>query len=354
MVNSYNKYIRSDFHDGDQKAFLEKCLLRSGLSSFSAFAKENELHSRVTRDWKNEKYRIPHSLVQKLSKKYEVVLPASYKNIDTLSLQKVAGVKGGQATFKKYGYVGAPLALKQAGWKKWWDSEGSKKLNSILIERKIHIPKYSKHLAEFFGIMLGDGGLTEYQTRVTLNIESDAEYIQYVQSLMYNLFKEKTSLIKAKGTKAVSINVSRKSLTSFLVKNGLYVGNKVKLQIDIPSWITSSQSFSKYCVRGLFDTDGGVFFEKHGYKNKEYSYIRFSFVNMSKPLLVSVHKVLSELGIPSRLNTKRSVTVEGLQNVSKYFILVGTSNPKHSRKYENFRKLDRHKEKWQSGLSHSS
>jgi hypothetical protein len=98
----------------------------------------------------------------------------------------------------------------------------------------------------------------------------------------------------------------------------------------------------------------GVYFEKHRYKNKEYSYIRLSFVNASKPLLESVFRALQDLGIPSRLNIKRSVTIEGLRNVSKYFNLVGTSNPKHSLKYENFRKLDKHKEKWQSGLTRSS
>jgi hypothetical protein len=296
----------------------------------------------VVSEWKNEKYRMPHALVQKLSKKYTVSIPKSYTKVNSLDLKSIAGKKGGKAVLKKYGHVGIDPTARKEGWEKWWLKHGINKPNSILQQTKIYIPKYSSSLAEFFGIMLGDGGLTEYQTKVTLNSESDASYVIYVESLIYKLFREKASILKIKNAKASIVCVSRKELTTFLVKKGLCAGNKVKEQIDIPNWIKKNGKFLKFCVRGLYDTDGGVYFEKHRYKDKEYSYIRFSFVNASKPLLESVFKALKYLGIPSRLNIKRSVTIEGLRNISKYFNLVGTSNPKHSLKYENFRNLDKH------------
>lgn len=354
MTESYsNKYDRSNFKPGEQKVFLHECLFHSDLNNFTSFAKNNNLHPKTVSEWKNEKYRMSHSLVQKLSKKYNVTIPKSYTKVNSLDLQKMDGKKGGKVVFEKYGRIGVDPILRQKGWEKWWLKHGINKPNSILQQTKISIPKRSSSLAEFFGIMLGDGGLSEYQTRITLNIESDADYIIYVQALIHKLFKEKSSIIRSK-TKATAICVSRKRLTKFLVKNGLCIGDKVRVQIDIPDWIKENQNFLRLCIRGLYDTDGGVYFEKHRYKDKEYSYIRLSFVNASKPLLESVFKALQDFGIPSRLNIKRSVTIEGLRNVSKYFNLVGTSNLKHSLKYENFRKLDKYKEKWQSGLSHSS
>lgn len=343
MTKSYsNKSDRSGFKTGEQKAFLCECLFHSGLKNFTSFAKNNNLHPKTVSEWKNEKYRMSHSLVQKLSKKYNVKIPKSYSKVHSHDLKKIAGKKGGRAVFEKYGRIGVDPILRKRGWEKWWLKHGINKPNSILQQTKIYIPKHSSSVAEFFGIMLGDGGLTEYQTKVTLNSESDASYVIYVKSLIYKLFKERASILKIKNAKASIVCVSRKELTTFLVKNGLCAGNKVKEQIDIPNWIKKNGNFLRFCVRGLYDTDGGVYFEKHRYKDKEYSYIRFSFVNASKPLLKSVFKALQDLGIPSRLNIQRSVTIEGLRNVSKYFNLVGTSNPKHSLKYENFRKLNKH------------
>lgn len=352
MVKTYSN-LRAGFKNGDQKKFLLSCLENSEALNLTTFSRQNKLHPRVLKDWHDEAYRMPHPLVKQLSKKYHVDVPTSYCSVESSALRKISGVSGGNATFKKYGQIGNPK-LRLLAWKKWWQTKGKYKPAQILQQKKLVLPRRSHLLAEFIGIMLGDGGLTEYQTRITLNKESDEDYIIYVKGLIYKLFKENTSIIKLKTSKAVHLCVSRKKLTLFLVKNGLFVGNKVTKQVDIPKWIKENSNFLKYCIRGLFDTDGGVFFEKHHYKDNTYSYIRFSFVNKSKPLLFSVQKSLASFGIPSRLNRDRSVTIEGLRNVSKYFTLVGTSNLKHLHKYEVFRKLDKTLEKWQSGLSHSS
>lgn len=342
MTKSYSKeLVRSGFKPGERKVFILECLFNSRLKNLTSFSKNNNLHPKVVSEWKNEKYRMPHVLVQKLSKKYIVSIPKSYSKVNSLDLKSIAGKKGGEAVLKKYGHIGIDPIARKEGWEKWWLKHGINKPNSILQQTKISIPKHSSSLAEFFGIMLGDGGLTEYQTKITLNIESDADYIVYVKALIYKLFKERASILKIKNAKASIVCVSRKELTTFLVKNGLCSGNKVKEQVDIPNWIKKNPSYLTTCIRGLYDTDGGVYFEKHHYKFRTYSYIRFSFVNASKPLLRAVYQALLDLGISSRLNIKRSVTIEGLRNVSKYFNLVGTSNPKHSRKYENFRLLDK-------------
>ena len=53
--------------------------------------------------------------------------------------------------------------------------------------KKVVLPKYSSELAEFFGIMLGDGHLSDYQVTVTLGTKEMA-YAEYIVTLMAALF----------------------------------------------------------------------------------------------------------------------------------------------------------------------
>ncbi len=55
--------------------------------------------------------------------------------------------------------------------------------------KKILLPKHSIHLAEFFGIMLGDGGINNpWQATITLNATKDREYSRYIKELIKFLF----------------------------------------------------------------------------------------------------------------------------------------------------------------------
>ncbi|MBM4467703.1 MAG: hypothetical protein FJ014_19490 [Chloroflexi bacterium] len=50
------------------------------------------------------------------------------------------------------------------------------------------IPEKSPLLAEFIGIMLGDGSITDHQVTVTLNKTDDAEYANFIRELIGGLF----------------------------------------------------------------------------------------------------------------------------------------------------------------------
>src|SRR5690348_5750833 len=68
----------------------------------------------------------------------------------------------------------------------------------------INIPiGYSENLAEFFGIMLGDGKLAKYQIIVTLGIKEMA-YAEWVRDLMERIFTVKPRIaIRRTGYKDV-------------------------------------------------------------------------------------------------------------------------------------------------------
>jgi hypothetical protein len=68
------------------------------------------------------------------------------------------------------------------------------KRNCNNTSRKVTIPsKYTPKLAEFFGVMFGDGHVTPNQVTVTLGTK-EPEYVKHVALLMEDLFKTKPSI----------------------------------------------------------------------------------------------------------------------------------------------------------------
>ena len=87
--------------------------------------------------------------------------------------------------------------------------------------------------------------------------------------------------------------------------------------------------YSAACLRGLMDTDGGVFLHKYRVNGKIYSYKKICFTNRSVPLLDFVEETLLRLGF----NPKKILKVENKKvwlynsnEVEEYLGLVGTSN----------------------------
>ena len=116
-------------------------------------------------------------------------------------------------------------------------------------------PTKSENLAEVFGALMGDGGITRRQVRVTLNSVTDADYIRHLQRLLKNLFVIKVVVVPRKG-RAIDLLMSSRKLVVFLQNRGLIVGDKLKHGLDIPNWINERRVWQKACIRGLFDTDG--------------------------------------------------------------------------------------------------
>lgn len=158
--------------------------------------------------------------------------------------------------------------------------------------KPIKLPTNSEKLAEFMGIMAGDGGLNNpWQITISLNSEADAEYSEYVSLLIKDLFDLDTRFMRRDG-KDLKIICSSAGLVDFLVEKGFTRGNKIKLKITIPDWVKGNKLFKKAFVRGLMDTDGCLYIHKHTVAGKYYQNIGLCFANKSLPLVTSFKKVL--------------------------------------------------------------
>lgn len=329
-----NKSKRVIFPKGKQKEFLDQIKNILGFS-WTDIARFLDISNRTLTDWKREKFSISLLAVKKLARKAKLPIPQNIEIKDPFWYVSLGS--GGVALYKKYGRVGGDPEYRNMKWREWWNREGKYAKHPIIgVSKPIKIPKYSEKLAEFVGIILGDGGISKYQVAVTLNALDDREYGDFVVRIVKHLFGVKPSIHKKRGCNANNIVVSRRELVKFCSeKLGLKIGNKVKQQVDIPQWIIKDKKFKAACLRGLVDTDGSVFTHSYRAGGKVYSYKKISFTNLSQPLRMSVYDIMKEMGLNPRLAQNKDVRLDSQEDVKKYFWLVSSNNPKHLKRYSN-------------------
>ncbi len=189
-------------------------------------------------------------------------------------------------------------------------------------------------LAEFIGILLGDGCI--YETNYGIGIicgEIDGDYIHsYVPALIRGLFRKKPRIDRIKD-KGVSIRCYfySKSIAQFLVETfGIPTGKKLEEKLKIPTIFYEHNQLLKACIRGLIDTDGGV------HRHHENS-IQLQFANRSESLVESLQRALEYLGYTPSISYREprdtyNVYLFG-EEVEKYLEEIGSSNPKNQVKY---------------------
>lgn len=316
---------------GKQNKFINKILLKISVKEAADLC---NLSERTIRDWRREKFLIDKNAALKLCKKVNIPLPYDKKEKDDYWYTKNSCYIGARACLKKYGSIGGNLKDRTKKWHEWWEREGKFKSKIIKKCKPINKPKFSEELAEFVGITLGDGGITNRQLTITLNYIDDKKYGKFVASLMRKLFKAHVGIFFDKKGSVNRYSISRTELIRFCTeKLGLKKGNKIKQQIDIPNWIKRNKLYSIACVRGLVDTDGCVFTYRYKVNGKFYSYKKLSFRSYSEPLISSVYKILKNTGLNPRMAQDNDLRLDSIEDMRKYFEIFNSHNPKHLRKY---------------------
>lgn len=216
------------------------------------------------------------------------------------------------------------------------------KTNIDLFKFKIvHYPIYGTarlpqkqffELAEFVGILIGDGSINHKTNQIIISSgEIDGDYIKkYIPNLINRLFSKKVKFRKlSKG--GLDCLFSSKLISTFLTKKMGFVSPKTN--ISIPKIFFSNTNLLKACIKGLFDTDGGI----HRHHKKS---IQLKFTNKSKPLIFSLQRALSILGYKvtntiDKRNHIYSLYLFG-KTVEKYSHEIGFSNPKNQIKFKQW------------------
>jgi hypothetical protein len=322
---------------GKQKELIDNVHKKTGLD-WASLADICKICERTLRDWRREKYTISFESLKSLCKISNFRVPANIEILPEYWSVKKAGKAGALRRNEIYGNPGTPAGRKKGGLivqKNFSLNPGYAKKVGFIVRKKIAHPRKSTQLAEFIGIVLGDGSITKYQVTISMNSISDISYGTFVQKLILRLFKisPRVSIVKKNTLQVV---VTSRNLVEFLFKCGLKQGDKVAQQIDIPKWIMGNRDFRINCLRGLFDTDGGIYFHTHVTKGIKYRHMGLCFTNKSIPLLNSVYTILLSLGIRAKTNNKSHVSIYDRKEIKKYMNIIGSHNEKHINRFNSY------------------
>ncbi|MDR3582721.1 MAG: LAGLIDADG family homing endonuclease [Candidatus Pacebacteria bacterium] len=191
-------------------------------------------------------------------------------------------------------------------------------------------PPYSTELAEVIGIILGDGAISGYQIRISLDRHRDRKYADFIVDLMGKVLGEYPSYREREADNTIALRISGVGLVEILEKLGMQRGDKIAHQVSFPQWIRENLVYSTACVRGLFDTDGGLYF----HKKKKRTYLGWCFASFSDPLLLDVMSTLQKLDFNVKKSGAHKLYMYSLESISRYFEVVGSHNPKNAVKLE--------------------
>ena len=210
----------------------------------------------------------------------------------------------------------------------WGQVKGGE--NSLGTTKEMVCPEKCSQLAEFVGIILGDGHITQrkegtHQVVIAGDAQHELPYFQYISRMVLDLFGLETVIHTAytKDHNGLFIRITSKRLVSFLLSIGLFAGDKIRNNQGIPEWIFENEEYVRACIRGLMDTDGSIHLmsKRDGLK-------RISFTNYCVQLLDDVYKGLHSLGYhPTR--TGRKLYLSRQAEVETYLKEIGFANSKH-------------------------
>ena len=186
--------------------------------------------------------------------------------------------------------------------------------------------KISSELCEEIGIHIGDGSVyatnNRFEFRISGNPKNEWTYfLNFLSPLYKRLFgiaphirREKTVICLAIYSKAV---VTFK--TNVL---GIPAGKKTH-SIDIPKIILENREFFIPCLRGIFDSDGCVYFDKS--QNRP----MIDITSVSYNLRKNIKQCCRKLGLSVYSSGEKNLKMQGWKDFNLWVKLIGSSNPKN-------------------------
>lgn len=209
-----------------------------------------------------------------------------------------------------------------------------KKTDNKILDLNLNSPE----LAEFIGVLIGDGFIGKYGRHMLIQITGHkindrAYYCTYLIPLIKKIFNvdakfyERDTCIRLSIYSKVVFNTIKKVFD-------FPVGRK--LNLSIPKNIIKTKECKISLIRGIFDTDGSISLQRGKYPV-------ISITTISEILAKQMQEILNEFNFGAyicrskgRDNYKDSfrVVIFGKQKVLKWKKLINSSNPYHLNRIE--------------------
>jgi hypothetical protein len=217
--------------------------------------------------------------------------------------------------------------------------------------------KIDEDLAELLGIHIGDGCISENKRYSEYYLGGDLiEEREYHDNWVGPLFNKKimnplfNKNVKYKEHPKVGVygfHIFDKNLANFFKEFGIASGSKIN--IGIPNEIVKDLRLLKRFLRGLFDTDGTLYFEKsYTSKHRKNNHPIIKLGTVSNTLAQDVFNSLKKIGLNPRMknphkgkkdkNLVYSVILYRKQDIHYYINEIGFKNPKHYTKWQVFKR----------------
>ena len=282
-----------------------------------------------------EKYRSGHaSIPDKIFDKLVQIARIDIKERELVKLEdNFAQVKGGREAYK----------INKAKF-----DEG-RLLGSKSLEKKREIEKVifdldiTTDICELTGTFIGDGCFNCYKNNLYhVEFAGDSRYdLPYYEKriipIIKNIVPDINPHLYYGHNMENSLRVVLYSKKMFIfIKDFLgFSPGKKTFDVKIPDKIIlAGEEYMRATIRGIFDTDGGVFLDKR--KMYKTPYPRIFLQTVSKPLYDQLFTYLSkEFKIYTRFNEKRQIyiiEIYGINQIKKWMYLIGFSNERHLNK----------------------
>ncbi|MBU1198974.1 MAG: hypothetical protein KKF46_00685 [Nanoarchaeota archaeon] len=198
--------------------------------------------------------------------------------------------------------------------------------------------KLTPELAEFIGIMLGDGYLSyprNPRIKISFNSEDDKEYLCFVRELLTKLFSTKIKTEHRKNEKTSNLYIFNIKLLRYLMNDiGLKSSPKWNLA-EIPEWIFKKK-LEKHVLRGYFDTDGCVVITDNNGTRYPRLEMKICPSPMQKQFISILYNYQFKFGVYDIGKGKVRIQMNGRKQLKKWMSIVGFHNNKHQIKANSF------------------
>ena len=218
--------------------------------------------------------------------------------------------------------------------------------------------KIDGDMAELLGIHVGDGCISvnsrykEYYLGGDIKEEKEYhdKWVSYLfnKKVMFPLYKKKVQYKEHPKVGVYGFYIFDKKIVDFFNKFGIKSGSKIN--IEIPKEIRINLKLAKRFLRGLFDTDGTIYFDKNNSAK-----IRVNNRPIIKLGTVSekLNNQVFDLFVKMNFHPRKKVPYKGKRDKNKVYTVllyrkndilryieeIGFKNPKHYTKWSVFKKL---------------
>lgn len=200
----------------------------------------------------------------------------------------------------------------------------------------------SEELAYFLGLFIGDGFTNKYQRYYLIQFTGDKRTEKsYYENLISKYSKQLFNLIpiirEEKNGNGLRFNLYSKQLFNLITKRFKISAGRKSRTVLIPREILKARPrIIKACLRGLYDAEGCVFFDKRNSYKEPYPRIDLHMLNPR--LIKQIFKLLNEFSIPCSTNKDSTrILIYGNDAVKKFLKEIGFQNSKHLEKLKLLR-----------------